>query len=144
MYWSRTNSLIDIALYLLLSSGWALGGYLLARTAFHLRRSERVMSGLGVGFLLFIGISNLLAHILQITVAYWCASLLILLVGVVCIWRSNIRPLIQMLDLHSMPLLVSFVAITVLFTLILQGESIFDDQRVSGADRAVDNPRPRD
>jgi hypothetical protein len=127
MYWSRTNSLIDIALYLLLSSGWALGGYLLARTAFHLRRSERVMSGLGVGFLLFIGISNLLAHILQITVAYWCASLLILLVGVVCIWRSNIRPLIQMLDLHSMPLLVSLVAITVLFTLILQGESIFDD-----------------
>ena len=127
MYWSRTNSLIDIALYLLLCSGWALGGYLLVRTAFHLRRSERVVSGLGVGFLLFIGISNLFAHILQLTVAYWCASLFIFVVGVICAWRSNIQPWMEKRDLHSIPLLVGLVAISVLFTLILRSESIFDD-----------------
>ena len=127
MYWSRTNSLIDIALYLLLCSGWAIGGYLLVRTAFHLRRSERVLSGLGVGFLLFTGLSNLFAHILQITLAFWCASLLIFVVGVVCAWRSNIQPWTEKRDLHSIPLLVGLVAITLLFTFILQGESIFDE-----------------
>jgi hypothetical protein len=127
MYWIRTNSLIDIVLYLLLCSGWAIGGYLLVRTAFHLRRSERVLSGMGVGFLLFIGISNLFAHILQLTVAYWCASLLIFVVGVICAWRSNIQPWLEKRDLHFIPLLIGLVFITVLFTLILRSESIFDD-----------------
>jgi hypothetical protein len=127
MYWSRTNSLIDIVLFLLLSSGWALGGYLLVRAAFHLRGSERVVNGLGVGFLLFIGISNLFTHLLQITVAFWCASLFIFVVGVVCVWRSKIHPWIEKRELHSIPFLVGLVAITVLFTLILRGESIFDD-----------------
>ena len=127
MYWIRTNSLIDIVLYLSLCSLWAIGGYLLVRTAFQLRRSERVVSGLGVGFLLFIGISNLFVHILQLTIAYWCASLLIFVTGVVCAWSSNIRPWTEKRDLHSMPLLVGLVAITLLFTFILRGESIFDE-----------------
>ena len=127
MYWSRTNSLVDIALFLLLSSGWVLGGYLLARAAFYLRRSERIVVGLGVGFLLFIGISNLLAHILQITIAFWSASLFILFAGVICAWRKNIRPWMEKLDLHAVPLLVGLASITVLFTIILRSESIFDE-----------------
>ena len=127
MYWSRTNSLVDIALFLLLSSGWALGGYFLVRAAFYLRRSERIVAGLGVGFLLFIGISNLLAHLIQISAAFWFASLFILLAGVIGAWRANIRPWMEKRDLRAVPLLVGLVAITVLFTFILRSESIFDE-----------------
>ena len=127
MYLSRANNLIDIALYLLLSSGWALGGWLLVRSAFHLRRSERVVSGLAAGFLLFIGISNLLAHILPVTYAFWGASLIIFLAGVACVWRSNLHPWLDKRDLNVIPLMVCFLALTVLFTLILRAGSIFDE-----------------
>jgi hypothetical protein len=127
MYWSRTNSLIDVVLFLLLSCGWALGGWLLVRCAFHLRRSERILSGLAVGFLLFIGISNLLAHVLPITYAFWGGSLIIFLAGVACIWRSNLHLRLEKRDMLSIPLVVSLVALTVLFTFILRSESIFDE-----------------
>src|SRR4030042_6566446 len=127
MYLSRANNLIDIALYLLLSSGWALGGWLLVRSAFHLRRSERVVSGLAAGFLLFIGISNLLAHILPVTYAFLGASLIIFLAGVACVWRSNLHPWLDKRDLNVIPLMVCFLALTVLFTLILRAGSIFDE-----------------
>jgi hypothetical protein len=127
MYWSRTNSLIDVALFLLLSCGWALGGWLLVRCAFHLRRLERILSGLAVGFLLFIGISNLLAHVLPITYAFWGGSLIIFLAGVACIWRSNLHLRLEKRDMLSIPLVVSLVALTVLFTFILRSESIFDE-----------------
>lgn len=127
MYWSRTNSLIDIALYLLLSSGWALGGWLLVAHTFRLRHMERIASGLAAGFLLFIGLSDLFAHFLPLTIAFWGASLIILLAGIACAWRSNLRPWLEKRDMHALPLLVGLAAFTVLFTLILRGESIFDE-----------------
>jgi hypothetical protein len=127
MYWSRTNSLIDIALYLLLAIGWALGGWLLVRSIFHLRRSEYVITGLAVGFLLFISLSNLLAHILPLTAAFWGASFIIFLLGVVCVRRSNLHPWLETSDLHAIPLIFSLIVLTVFFTLILRGESIFDE-----------------
>jgi hypothetical protein len=126
MYWSRSNSLIDIALYVLLSSGWALGGWLLAMHAFRLRRGERLISGLAVGMLLFIGVGNLLAHLLPLTIAFWSASGLILLAGVFTAWRSKHHPWLEMHDLR-LPLLIGFVALTLLFTFILRGQAIFDE-----------------
>jgi hypothetical protein len=83
MYLTRTNSLIDILLFLLLSSMWGIGGWLLAAHVFHLRRFERIPAGLAVGFLLFISFSNLLTHILSLALAFWGASAAILLIGVV-------------------------------------------------------------
>jgi hypothetical protein len=127
MYWSRTNSLIDIALYLLLSGGWALGGWLLATHAFHLHRNERLASGLAAGMLLFIGVSNLLAHLLPLTMAFWSASGLILLSGMASAWRSKLRPWLDMHDFHAWPVLIGLAALSVLFTLILRGQSIFDE-----------------
>src|SRR4030065_2454111 len=129
MYWLRTNNLIDITLYLLLSSAWALGGWLLVTHAFHLRRIERIVSGLAVGFLLFIGLSNLFAHFLPLTLAFWCAPLTIFLAGIACAWRSNLRPWLEKRDLKSIPWMVGLVAITIIFTLILRGESIFDENQ---------------
>ena len=91
MYWFRTNNLVDVILYLLLSGGWAIGGMLLVRYAFRLHRTERIVTGLAAGFVLFIGLSNLLAHVLPLTAAFWAASILILAAGLLFAWRSKKR-----------------------------------------------------
>jgi hypothetical protein len=127
MYWFSTNNLVDLILYILLSIGWALGGLLLVTHAFRLHRNERIVTGLAAGFLLFIGLSNLLAHILPLTTAFWAASVLILAAGLLVAWRSNKQAGFNKSDLRSIPLLVGLAAITILFTLILRGESIFDE-----------------
>jgi hypothetical protein len=127
MYLSRTNSLVDISLYLLLTGAWVMGGYLLVRYAFHLRRVERVVAGLAVGFLLFISMSNLLAHLPPLTYAFWGSSILILLAAIACAWKSRLHPWFEKSDFFVIPLLVSLAAITLLFTLILRGGSIFDE-----------------
>ncbi len=127
MYLSRTNSIVDIALYFLLTMGWALGGYLLVRFAFHLRHSERVMGGLAVGFLLFISTTNLLAHVLSLPYACWIASFIILLAGIACAWRSKLRPWLEKRDFYIIPQLACLLALAALFTFILRSESIFDE-----------------
>ena len=127
MYLSRTNSLIDIALYFLLSSGWAMGGWLLVTHAFRLRRLERIICGLGVGFLLFISFSNLYAHFLDITIAYWGSALTILLVGIACAWLSKLHPWLEKRDLIAVPMVLVLIGLVVLFTFILKGEAIFDE-----------------
>jgi hypothetical protein len=127
MYWFRTNSWIDIALFLVLSAGWALGGWLLVTHAFRLRHIERILSGLAAGFLLFITISNLLAHLVSVTAALWGASLVILLAGLVAAWRSTTRPWLTINDFKAAFLLAGLVGLTILFTLILHGEAIFDE-----------------
>lgn len=127
MYWFRTNNLIDVILYFLLSAGWALGGILLVRYAFRLQRTERIVTGLAAGFVLFIGISNLLAHLIPLTAAFWATSILILITGILLAWRSKDQHGISTGLWHSIPLLIGLAAITILFTLILRGESIFDE-----------------
>jgi hypothetical protein len=127
MYLSRTNNLIEILAYLLLCSGWVIGSWLLVTHSFHLRRIERIVSGLAVGFLLFISLANLFAHFLSLTLAFWVSSIMILLAGAICAWRSNLRPWLDKHDLLAFPLLAGLLAFTVLFTLILKGESIFDE-----------------
>ncbi len=127
MYWFRTNNLVDLMLYILLSGGWALGGLLLFRYAFRLHRTERIATGLAAGLVLFIGISNLLAQLLPLTAAFWVASSLILLAGILAAWRSKDHLGLSASLLRSIPLLIGLAAITGLFTLILRGESIFDE-----------------
>jgi hypothetical protein len=127
MYLSLSNSLIDIILYLLLSCGWALGGYFLVRSTFPLRHAEHIVTGLAAGFLLFIGLSNLFAHVLPLPYAFWAASILIFMTGVALFWRSKLIPWLEKRDLQSVPLVVSLVAITALFTIILRAGSIFDE-----------------
>jgi hypothetical protein len=127
MYWFRTNNLLDFLLYLLLSGMWAVGGVLLVRYAFKLHRMERIVTGVATGFVLFISVSNLLANILPLTAAFWVASVLILVAGLLVAWRSEKQALVNKGDLRSIPLIIILLGITVLFVLILRGQSIFDE-----------------
>ncbi len=127
MYWFSTNNLVDFILFLLFSGGWAMGGLLLVRYTFRLHRNERIVTGLAAGFLLFISLGNLLAHVLPLTAAFWTASLMILVAGLMLAWRSKKQAGFDHSDLRSIPLLFGLAAITILFTFILRGQSIFDE-----------------
>ena len=127
MYWSRTGNLADSVLFLLLCLIWWLGGWLAVRHSFRLRASERLLSGLATGFLAFIGLANLLAHVLPLTLAFWVASLLVLAVGLLAAWRSSERPWLDREDLRFWPQLAALLGLTFLFTLIGRGLALFDD-----------------
>ncbi len=127
MYWLRVNNLADLALFFLLSCGWAVGGILLVRYAFHLHRAERIVTGVAAGFVLFIGLSNLFANVIPLSAAFWTAAGLILLAGVLLAWKSGWSAAVNRKDLWAIPLLIALVAITYLFTQILRGQSIFDE-----------------
>ena len=127
MYWVWAYSLKDFLLYCLLSGLWVLGGWLIVSHAFHLKTIERVLSGLGTGLLLFITFSNGLAHFLPLTTAFWAASGAVLALGIWSAWRSSRRRLLDLADLHVWPLLLAFLALSLLFTFIQRGLAIFDE-----------------
>ena len=127
MYWSRTDSPLDLLLTLLLTASWGLGGWLLARHAFHLRANERLPVGLAAGFVLFISLSGLLSTALPVPWVFWVAALLVLAAGALTAWRYRVRPWLAIRDLRAWPILLGLLAVTVLYTLILRGQAIFDE-----------------
>ena len=127
MYWFWAYSFKDILLYSLLSGLWVLGGWLIVSHAFHLKSIERIPSGLGTGLLLFIVFSDWLAHFLPLTFAFWTASGVVLVLGLVAAWRAPGRGKLYLKDLRARPLLVALVSLTLLFTYIQRGLAIFDE-----------------
>src|SRR4030042_5588119 len=126
-YWSRTGSVVDIASFLILSSLWALGGVLVTTHAFRLKKREKLVAGLAVGFLLFIVLSNLLSQILPLTAAYWSSAGIIFLSGLGLAIRSNngLRSYFRLLS--GWPQMIILSVVITGFTLILRGLAIFDD-----------------
>ncbi len=131
MYWSRTGSIIEILVFLLQCLAWTAGGWLWVTHAFRLRPSERLLAGLAAGLLMFISVSNLLAHILLLPATYWSAALLVLLSGVGIGWAGRKRQAgtlwLDKADLRAWPQLAVLLGLTLLFTLIGRGLAIFDE-----------------
>jgi hypothetical protein len=152
MYWSRTDNLLDLVLYLLLTAAWAVGGCLLVAYAFHIRRHERLITGLAAGLLLFITLSNLLANLLPLSAAYWASALLILFAGLAAAgaalaqkasgdsaetlphWLTSLRQRPLSAYLHALLSTIHYslstiflLLLTILFTLIQRGLALFDE-----------------
>ena len=133
MYWSRTGSLADLALWCLMSGLWWVGGWLLVTHVFRLKPRERLVSGLAAGLLLFLVLANLLAHFLPLPLTFWLASGLILSAGLgAAAWRGRdgqVSPSgwLDRQDLHAWPLLLALFSLTFLFLLIGRGLALFDD-----------------
>ncbi len=126
-YWTRTGNWLDIASFLLLCALWALGGLLIVSHSFHLKAREKLITGLAAGFLLFIVLSNLLAQILPLTVAYWSSSLVLFLCGLALALLPPKRPQIDLWPLKWWPQIAILFAVILGFTMILRGLAIFDD-----------------
>ncbi len=127
MYWSRTGNPLELLMWLAMSGLWWAGGWMLVTHAFHLRARERLLAGLASGLLLFIVLSNLLAHILPLTAAFWGASLLILGAGVFSARNTPITTWFQREDMQAWPQLLVFAGLLALFAMINRGLAIFDD-----------------
>jgi hypothetical protein len=126
-YWSRTGNFVDIASFLILCTLWALGGWLITNHAFHLKRREKLVAGLAVGFLLFIVLSNLFAQILPLTAAYWMSTGVIFLsgLGLAIVSKKDLRTIFR--SFSGWPYAVILSIVILIFTLILRGLAIFDD-----------------
>lgn len=103
---------------------------MLTTHAFRLRASERLISGLATGMLLFIGLGNLLSNLLPEAVSFWAAALLVLAGGMLAARRSAIskrRPWLDWRDLRAWPALLALLILTMLFQAIQSGLAIFDE-----------------
>ncbi len=127
MYWLITFDPLAIALYFLESLVWMVGGWLIVRHAFRLRSAERLITGIATGFLLFIGLSNLVAHSIPVHWAFWVSAFLILLFGVFLAWRSKERTWFDREDLKSWPQILALAILTWFFLSIQLGLGLFDD-----------------
>ena len=126
-YWTRTGSFADIALFIILCLLWAIGGVLISNQAFRLKLRERLVAGLALGFLLFIVLSNLLAQLVSLPLAYWLASGIIFVTGIFMAMLSKIGLRSNLEPLKHWPQLLVLSGIFVIFTFILRGLAIFDD-----------------
>lgn len=127
MYWLRSFAPLDLALLGLLTLVWALGGWLLASTAFRLRRAERLVAGAAIGFLLFITLSNLLANLLPLTPAFWLGGLAVLGLGAWAALAGGERPWLDFADLRRWRLPAAFLLLAWLFSMAQRGVAIFDE-----------------
>ena len=131
MYWVRTGNPLDILAWLLLSAAWWVGGWLLVTHVFRLPARERLLSGLATGLVLFIVLSNLFSRLfgawLPLPVSFWSASMIILAAGLVASWRASLPARFNWSNLRYWPHLVVLLALTLFFTLIGRGLSLFDD-----------------
>jgi len=126
LYWSRTGSLIDLLIWLFLSSAWGVGGWLLI-SVFHLKQREKLFTGIATGWLLFIILTNFTAHIIPLTPAYWLSAVLILASGILAYSHNEKWKIDAFLNTINLKQVVVFGFIILLFTLINRGLAIFDD-----------------
>lgn len=127
MYWSRTGNWLDVASFLLLCTLWALGGWLIVNHGFHLKAREKLIVGVASGYILFIVLSDLLARIIPLTVAYWSSSIILFLIGLGLTLLSKQNRRLDHTKLRWWPQIIILVSMILGFTLILRGLAIFDD-----------------
>jgi len=102
---------------------WTIGGWLLVRGLFRLRRGEDAIVGFSLGLTLQVWLANLLSHIAPASVSFWTAPGLVLIAGIAATVRSP-RPVWPVLRISHW---VQLGALTVLFLGIGRGLGVFDD-----------------
>lgn len=122
------NSVEGNTLVLLLTFGaWGLGGWLLVRQAFALRRHERLVAGIAFGIVAANFLANLLAQIIAVPYAFWLTTLIVALSGLTVSqpWR-NVKNLAGELR-AALPYLTWMIILVFVFTMAGRGLAIFDE-----------------
>jgi hypothetical protein len=105
---------------------WGVGGWLLTFRWFDLESHERGLVGFGVGLIVANWLGNFLARFLPMSIAFWAAALLTLVLGLLAAWPLNRELLLEWRKIRwSIWLLFIFAAIV--FILIGRGLGMLDD-----------------
>lgn len=127
IYFFRGDPL-SILIWLALALVWVLGGWLVVYHAFSLERSERVLLGVAVGLVGYLGGVNLLGHWLPPEIAFVGAAFLVLGVGMVYA-RKRSRWVADLRDFAAWQEIAAGLALFALFLSIEAGLGIFDDRK---------------
>lgn len=126
MYWLiQTSTVIYLVILLAMI---ALGGWSLTNYAFDLRSRERLLTGIGVGLVGHLFLSNLLAHWLHPGNAFWLAGLLVLIAGLIP-WLFKRASILDIRDLEIWPLVLLLFFSILIITFMGRGIAIFDDRK---------------
>lgn len=127
MFEMRSFDAAALAAFGVLSLLWVAGGYLLAVYGLRLRRGERLVGGLALGFLLFLTLANLLANLAPTAAAYWLAAALLAAWGGALAWLKRSQPLPWREDLRDWPQLAALLALTLVFAMVQRGLALYDE-----------------
>src|SRR6266498_2373565 len=105
---------------------WGIGGWLMTIRWFDLEPGEHGLIGFGIGMVITNWLGNFLARILPMSVAFWCAALLTLALGVFSAWPLNRELLLTQQKVQWSKWLLFIIAVFI-FTLIGRGLGMLDD-----------------
>ncbi len=123
MYLFGELQIIPLLLLFLL---WGVGGWLMTIRWFDLEPGECGLIGFGIGMVIANWMGNFLARILPMSIAFWCAALLTLVLGILSVWPLNRELLIGQPKVQWSKWLLFIVAVFI-FTLIGRGLGMLDD-----------------
>ncbi len=118
----------SILIWLALAAVWVLGGWLIVYHAFSLERRERVILGVAVGLVGYIGGVNLLGHWLPPEITFVGAAFLVLAIGTLYARRST-SWIADMRDFALWQEIAAGLFLFLLFVSLEAGLGIFDDRK---------------
>ncbi len=118
------SALLSLLFFLFWAVLWVAGGWLVM-IGLNLPRRERLVLGIGFGLIAQLWLSNLLAQVLPVTVAFWGGSLIMLAVGLAFAWPRLKEG--WNLFYFSPGQMIALGLIVYVFTIIGFGLDIFDD-----------------
>jgi hypothetical protein len=117
---------LQIIPLLLLFILWGLAGWLMTLRWFDLADHERGLIGFGLGLIVANWLANFLARFLPVSVAFWAAALLTLVLGLFAAWPVE-RELFAGLGKVRWSNWSLLIFMTIVFTLIGRGLGMLDD-----------------
>jgi hypothetical protein len=123
MYLFNELRIIPLVLLCLL---WGFGGWLMIIRWFDLESHERGLIGFGVGMIVANWMGNFLARLLPLPVAFWCAALLTLLIGIFAARPIN-HELFSGKPKIRWSIWLLFIVAALIFILIGRGLGMLDD-----------------
>ena len=117
---------LQIVPLLLLFLLWGVGGWLMTLRWFDLEPHERGFIGFGIGLVVANWLGNFLVRILPMSIAFWCAALLTLVVGIIAAFPLRRELFLRPPKVQWAKWLL-FIGAVVVFTLIGRGLGMLDD-----------------